>query len=694
VNRLGKAGVWIIAVVALCARPVLSHGEPNEGGRDTSSAAIGQSVKAAAPAAATEAAAKAASPTTAPQKASQQDPAGAIVFQKTCAACHLSVKPADPGTTASAVQSLPLESIQAPSRDLLAQFAPEIILNTLTNGTMQAQAATLTPAERRAVAAYAAGRDFGPPTAFPETLETNFCTERLLMGDPKTSPSWNGWGNGPQNVRFQPKSEAKLTPQDLPRLELKWAFGYANVSSARPQPTVVGRRLFAPSENGLVYALDARTGCRYWTYRAKAGIPTAIVAGPYHDAAGNTGLALFFGDRKANAYALDAQTGHEIWVRKVETHPSAAISGALGFDGTRVFVPVGALNEEGRGGLAASPCCTFRGSVSALDASTGVVLWKTYTVDASSPRRVPSQDGAAAFGPAGGGIQSVPTVDSKRRLVYVATGNSYADPPQLTTDAVLALDVNTGEIKWSKQMTLGDDSAPQCKDGDSTCPQTPSADFDLSAPPALVRAGDRDLLVLPQQTGVLWALDPEKSGEIVWQYRIGQGSGSGRQWGVAIESDQVYVGVAGLLTPAPGGIRAVNLADGKLLWAQAAPAKLCGIEPGCSAGQGGPFTAIPGAVLSGGMDGGLRAYSTENGAPLWTFDTNKDFDTVNGIKAHGGSMDSAGPIVVDGMLYVSSGSVGVVGRQGNVLLAFGLPEGKNASAHKPKNTNCAPFCKD
>jgi polyvinyl alcohol dehydrogenase (cytochrome) len=130
------------------------------------------------------------------------------------------------------------------------------------------------------------------------------------------------------------------------------------------------------------------------------------------------------------------------------------------------------------------------------------------------------------------------------------------------------------------------------------------------------------------------------------------------------------------------------------LWVQPAPTRLCGIEPGCSAGQGSPLTVIPGAVLSGSLDGGLRAYSTENGAILWTFDTNKDFDTVNGVKAHGGSMDSAGPIVVDGMVYVSSGSGGVVGRQGNVLLALGLPEGKPGAARKPKNTNCAPFCKD
>jgi polyvinyl alcohol dehydrogenase (cytochrome) len=259
----------------------------------------------------------------------------------------------------------------------------------------------------------------------------------------------------------------------------------------------------------------------------------------------------------------------------------------------------------------------------------------------------------------------------------------------------LALDINTGELKWSQQMTQADDWALGCQQsqgGNSACPKTLGPDFDLSAPPALVRVNDRDLLVLPQKSGMLWALDPDKSGEVVWQYRIGQGSGLGGQWGIAVENGRAYVGVADLLTPSPGGMRAVNLSDGKLVWERPPPAKLCGVEPGCSAGQGGPLTAIPGIVLNGGMDGGLRAYSTEDGAIAWTFDTNKDFQTLNGVKAHGGSMDSAGPIVADGMIYVSSGSGGLVGRQGNVLLAFGLPEA--TKSEKPKDVNCSPFCKD
>jgi polyvinyl alcohol dehydrogenase (cytochrome) len=600
-------------------------------------------------------------------QAPQAQPSGEAVFQRVCATCHLSLK-SGPGSSAP-------PGIRALPRELLRQFPPESILNTLTNGKMQAQAASLSPQERRAVASYAAARDFGPVVEPPEPPETNLCTEQLVMGDPQASPSWNGWGNGPTNVRFQPKSQGKLTAVDLPRLQLKWAFGYANVSSARPQPTIVGGRLFAASENGRLYALNARTGCRYWTYKAKAGIPTAVVIGRYRTFDGGQGVAAFFGDRKANAYAVDAQTGREIWVRKVDSHAAAAITGALAYDNGRVFVPVQGLNEEGMGGFAGYPCCTFRGSVSALDASTGNVIWKTYTVEESMPRP-PSQDGTPAFGPAGGGIWSVPTIDSKRRLVYVSTGNGYADPPQPTTDAVLALDINTGEIKWSRQMTANDDWALGCqqnKGTNSACPQELGSDFDLSAPPAMARFRGRDVLIVPQKSGMAWALDPNAGGALLWQTRFGKGSGLGGQWGVAIEGDRVYVGVADLLTPTPGGMRALALEDGHIVWEKPPPTKLCGLARGCSAGQGGPLTAIPGAVLNGGMDGGLRGYSTKDGSILWTVDTNRDYDTVNGVKAQGGSMDSAGPVVVDGMLYVSSGSGGLVARPGNVLLAFGLP---------------------
>ena len=657
-KRLGSVWVVILALVgtSLCLRGYAQPAHPTASGE--------KQAQTPAPTRETPALRVASS---GEAQVSQPAPSGEAAFKRVCATCHLSLKAGDSGAAVPGIRALP--------RELLMQFSPETILNTLTNGKMQAQAASLTPAERRAVAAYAAGRDFGPVAAVPEAVETNLCTEQLVMGSPESSPSWNGWGNGPANTRFQPKAQGKLTAADLPRLKLKWAFGYSNVLSARPQPTVAGGRLFAPSENGHVYALNPHTGCRYWTYKAQAGIPTAVVVGRYRDASGNQGFAVYFGDRKANAYAVDAQTGREIWVRQVDSHAAAAITGSLAFDGTRVFVPVQGLNEEGMGGFAGYPCCTFRGSVSALDASTGTVVWKTYTVGENSPR-LPSQDGTPAFGPAGGGVWSVPTIDTKRHLVYVSTGNGYADPPQATTDAVLALDIDTGALKWERQLTSGDDWALGCQQSggaNSACPSALGPDFDLSAPPALTRVGDRDLLIVPQKSGLAWALDPAQEGAAVWQYRFGQGSGLGGQWGVAIDPEHVYVGVADLLTPTPGGMRALTTAEGTLVWQQPPFAKLCGAARGCSAGQGGPLTAIPGAVLNAGMDGGLRAYATKDGSLLWTFDTNRDFDTVNGVKAHGGSMDAAGPVVVDGMVYVASGSGGLVGRQGNVLLAFGLP---------------------
>jgi polyvinyl alcohol dehydrogenase (cytochrome) len=481
--------------------------------------------------------------------------------------------------------------------------------------------------------------------AAADDIETNLCTEQLLLGDLQASPSWNGWGNGPANTRFQPKAQGKLTGSELPRLELKWAFGYANVTAERPQPTVVGGRLFAPSENGHLYALNPHTGCRYWTYKAQAAIPTAVVVGHYRDASGTQGLALYFGDREANAYAVDAQTGREIWVRKVDTQPGAAITGSLAFDGTRVFVPVQGNPPQPALASASTP---FRGSVVALDASIGTLIWKTYTVRESAPPTA-GHDGAPACGPSGGGVSSVPTIDSKRRLVYVATGKgcsapASATPGQATTGAVLALDINTGALKWTRQLLTPDD--------------------DLSAPPVLTQVDERDLLVLPQQSGLAWALDPAREGAALWQYRFGQGSDSGVQSGIALDHEHVYVGVADFPTLSAGGLRAVSLANGELVWRKPPAAKLCGFSLACTAGQGGPPTAIPGAVLNGSMDGGLRAYSSNEGSILWTFDTNRDFDTVNGVRARGGAMDSAGPIVVDGMVYATSG---------NALLAFGLP---------------------
>jgi polyvinyl alcohol dehydrogenase (cytochrome) len=580
----------------------------------------------------------------------QAAPAGQAVWDRACASCH--------GGTAN-----------VPTRDALRRLTPEAIHNSLVNGKMRDQGSTLSEADRRAVAEYLAGRPMSAVTAAGTTTR---CTASPPMLDPATTPGWNGWGADPANTRFA--RNGGLAAADLPRLKLKWAFGYANVLAARAQPTYAGGRLFVASENGEVHALDPRTGCAHWTYKAVAGVRTAPVLAPYK-AAGGSGQAVYFGDAAANAYAVDANTGREIWVRSVDAHPAAAITGALAVSGGRVFVPVQGLNEEGQGGRGGYACCTFRGSLVALDANTGTPAWKTYMVEEPKPRSK-SKDGTQMWGPAGGGIWSAPTVDPRRGWVYVATGNGYADPAQPMTDAVVAMDMATGRVRWVNQLTKDDQWTLGCaptNPDNPACPATLGPDYDFSASPALTTVNGRDMLVVPQKSGLMYALDPDNEGALVWQQRIGQGSGLGGQWGAAVDERHAYVGVSDLLTQNPGGMRALRLTDGAVVWSVPPQQRLCdAAQPTCRASQGAAVTAIPGAVLSGSLDGGLRAYSATDGALIWQFDTNREFATINGVKANGGGLEGPGAIVAGGMLFVNSGYGGFIGNPGNVLLAFGI----------------------
>jgi polyvinyl alcohol dehydrogenase (cytochrome) len=359
-------------------------------------------------------------------------------------------------------------------------------------------------------------------------------------------------------------------------------------------------------------------------------------------------------------------------MREIDAHDSAAITGSLTVHEGRVYVPVQGLNEEGYGGRGNYPCCTFRGSLSSLDASTGELIWKSYTIAEPEPRGT-NADGVQMWGPAGGGIWSPATVDDRRGLVYVATGNGYADPPQPTTDAVIAIDIESGEHRWVNQVTAGDQWAGGCgprNPDNPACPDVQGPDADFSAPPALASVNGRELLVLPQKSGMAHALDPGDDGALVWQYRIGQGSGLGGQWGGAFDGKNVYIGVADLFAPNPGGLHAIDLATGERVWHAEPQPVLCAPGRTCRPAQGGPVTVIPGAVLSGSLDGGMRAYSTEDGTVVWQFDTNREFETVNGVEARGGGMDAAGPIVAGGMLFFNSGYGGFIGNPGNVLLAF------------------------
>lgn len=584
-----------------------------------------------------------------------QAPDGAAVYESACAGCHTN----------------PAPDSRAIPRAALGQLAPETILTALTSGNMFRQGSMLSDAERRAVAGFIAGRPVGAP---PPPSTVGRCTAApapLTASD--IANGWNGWGVDVRNRRFVPADRAGLSPDEVPRLKLRWAFGFAGASSARAEPAVVGGRVFVASENGDVYALDAATGCTYWTYHARAGIRTAVSAGAYRGADGTQGFALYFSDGSATAYAVDAQTGRGIWTRRVDEHPYAKATGAVTVYGGRVYVPISGVGEEGQGGTPTYGCCTFRGSVTALDADTGAIVWKTYMLPELQSRGK-SSAGVELYGPAGAGIWAAPTVDPGRGLVYVATGNAYAGPSQATNDALVALDIGSGAIRWSFQSTPGDvwtGGCPRESTDNPNCPDALGPDHDFSMSPLLARRSNgEDILIVQQKSGMAYGVDPD-DGHRIWAYRTSAGSSLGGQWGAAADGTRVYFGVNGP-RGAQGGLRAALIDTGEEVWSVDAEPALCAGRPGCSTGQGAAVTAIPGVVFSGSMDGGVRAYAAANGSVLWRYDTNRSFETVNGVEAVGGAIDGPGPVIAHGTLFVSSGYVSLIGRPGNVLLAFGV----------------------
>ncbi len=583
---------------------------------------------------------------------------GGALYAQHCSRCH------------------DLGLLRAPTRRVLRELSPERILASLENGTMRTQGAERTPEERRAIAAFLTGKAVGetPP---PPPLRMCSSTASVDM----STRQWNGWGLSLANDRHQPGVQAGLTATSVPRLRVKWAFGFAGDASAAVQPSVVGGRVFVASVPGRVYALDLRDGCVFWTFDADTMVRTAVDVGTADGA-----TAAFFGDIGGNVYSVDANTGRLRWKRHVDDHPAARVTGTPKLHAGRLYVPVSSI-EELVGADPKYPCCTFRGSVVALDAATGEVAWKAYVIpEAPKPTRK-NKVGTQLFGPSGAAIWSSPTIDEKTSTLYVATGDSYSDPAAETSDAIVALDLKTGALKWARQMTSGDAFNLACGSPEPTnCPESNGPDLDFGSPPILVMlASGKRALVIGQKSAMVHAVDPDDRGRVLWSTRIGRGGKlGGVQWGSAADADNIYVPLSdiafkqrgliiGGMIPDPavgGGLFALRLRDGTRVWHTPAPG--CQGRANCSPAQPAPAAVAAGVVFSGSVDGHLRAYSTKDGAIVWDFDTAQEFRTVNGTMARGGSIDVGGPAIANGIVLTTSGYALWGGRPGNVLLAFSV----------------------
>jgi polyvinyl alcohol dehydrogenase (cytochrome) len=508
-----------------------------------------------------------------------------------------------------------------------------------------------------------------PADGGPEHILCSQAAGPVALG----SAQWNGWGRGAENTRYQPEPAIRAT--DVAKLALRWAFGYPG-NSASGQPTIVDGRVFVASASGRVYALDARTGCTFWSFDAQSGVPTTISIAEFgatrvlgqkkaprskntrrHQSNTNAHLevqkppsAALFGDDKGAVYAIDAEKGTLLWKTQVDAHPLARIIGTPTLYLDRLYVAIG--SSEAKAALdPAYPCCTFRGSLAAIDIISGRIVWKTHLMP---DEPLPTAAGAQQFGPAGAGIDAAPTIDAGRGLVYVTTGNSYHPNAQPTSDAVVAVDLLDGKVRWTKQL-LDADGGPSAFTSSPILRSLPSG---------------AEVILAGQQSGIVYALDPNRGGEILWQTKASHAAGA-IDWGPAADHHSLYVALSGPGASA-GSLAAIDIKSGAKRWEATAPAPACswGAAPACPHAQAQAVTVIPGAAFSGSMDGHLRAYSTIDGKVLWDYDTGKDFTTVNRVPAGGGSLDHGGPTIVNGVVYVNSGSGDA--HPGNVLLAFSV----------------------
>jgi polyvinyl alcohol dehydrogenase (cytochrome) len=573
-------------------------------------------------------------------------------YQLNCGTCH--------GTEGTTV-----DGKKAPSIAQLQEYSPERVYDFLVKTTVAPHAITLTDLQKRQFAEFLSGRPMNSATGNSATM-TNKCSSNPAMANPANSPSWNGWGAGVQNARFQTAANAGLTAAQIPNLKLKWAFGVPNATEMFSQPAVASGRVFFGSDAAWLYSLDSKTGCIYWSFGADAGIRSAPVIAPIRGQ-GAAQYAVYFSDVLTRVYAVDAQTGRLLWKTKAGDHPRAKSSNGLTVHDGKVYIGMSSM-ETTTGAAATYECCSFRGHLVALNANTGEKLWRTFVIAEEPKPRGKNAQGVTLYGPSGGSIWNVPTVDAKRKRVYVGTGNAYTSPAAEGTDSVIAFDADTGKIVWQHQEVKGDAYIANCaatSRGGDNCPETLGPDYDFGGSSMILHTlpDGRDILVAGSKGGLSMAFDPDKNGAIVWKTSLAErapGAAGLIVFGGSSDGQSVYYGLN-----QPGAmVAAVNLNDGSRKWTTTPVAGARGGNPAAT-------TAIPGAVFSHSADGTLRALSTTDGKVLFEFATAKEFQTVNEVPARGGAFGQSGSSVVGGMLFVGSGYNGQ-GSGGNVMLAFGL----------------------
>ena len=586
-------------------------------------------------------------------------PDGAALFAERCAACHDHASDRIPSTVY-----------------LATTRSPEDVIDALTRGAMQAQGTGLTAEERVALATHLTGR---PPSAGGRADPmANRCSQPLEPTHVQSGDS-NGWGMDRQNTRFQ--SQPGLTAADLPRLTLKWVFAFPG-AVVYGQPALVGKQILTSGSGGYLFSLDPNSGCTHWVYNAGATLRTPSLVGSvklphakHHTTQPTTRQLVWIGDDKGTLHAVDTQTGTLVWKRRLDEHLAARLLGAPTLYHGVLYQPVSSL-EEVYAANPQYPCCSFRGSIVALDPATGRVLWKKTTIQEPWSDLPKNESGKVIRGPAGGSVFSSPTVDPERNLLYVGSGDSYTNVKTASTDAIIAMNATTGARVWTHQVDPNDAWIMLCNGRSvDNCPSELGPDFDFSASPILVKpTHGPQMLIAASKSGAVYGLDPAHGGKALWMRSIVKGSSNGGiLWGGAVDGTTAYIGTSeyDLASGTGGGaLVALDLVTGAIRWQTPTPASPCGWGPArCGHSVLAAVTATADIIFAGAMDGHIRAYAPTDGHILWEFDVSQRFDAVNGVTATGGGIDYGGQVLVQGLLLVQSGSPR---QRGNALLAFSV----------------------
>jgi len=618
--------------------------------------------------------------TAAAQAQAQPASLGADIFNSHCKACH------EPAID------------RAPGREQLAQRPQGDIVRALTSGIMTPMAQGLSRDDIQAVATYLTSAQSSAAVqarASGQEMPQVAVKGGVVGTDPKCAASsaihasasdWSSMGVDNASSRFQ--RHPGLTPSDVPKLKVKWAFAMTGGG----QPAVVGDWMWVTNRSGKLYALDTKTGCVHWSVDDLVSRTTPMVI---KSAISPSGWATFIAQSERVVRAFDAQSGKELWrSAELETHPISVLTGTPVVAGDRLIVPISSIEEAAAMSKSYS-CCTFRGSVAALDIKTGKLLWKTSMIDGPMKTIRDKASGGKVQGPAGAAVWAAPTVDMKRGLVYAVTGDSYTDIDTNGDDAIVALDLKTGAFKWRRQVTEHDNFVMGCgpTSQSGNCPTPMGPDYDFGATPVLTTLKNgQQVLVAGQKSGIVYGLNPD-TGALIWKTIVGLGSAlGGVEWGIGADDQQIYVPISDvtyLFSPRPdgpkgkAGIYALDPANGTIVWSAPAPDAPCHYAADkdkasrCIKAQPAAPAISPGLVFEGGLDGWIRAYDAKTGKILWEDSTtSRTYDTVNGVKGQpGGGIDGMGPTIAGGMMFITSGNNGAarIGSNGvNVLLAYSV----------------------